>query len=154
MQLQIRRWLSDWPAPFRSRAEAEAFFGGDHLYARTFAESLDEAPDGYRPAFEVEHRVCAIADVVATSYWVEWEKVECPTLLVDGETSSVSADLVRRMAQGNPACRSVPEPGAGHDLHLTAPTEWRRTLCGFLRDHEVNACHAPGGRALGRRLAH
>ena len=138
VQLQVHRWLSNWPVPFLSRAAAQAFFGGDSLYARTFAESLDEVPDGYRAAFELDHMVRAIADVTATSYWPEWEKVSCPTLLVGGETSFVSADLLRRMAQSNPACQYVQVSGAGHDLHLETPTEWRRTLCDFLQCHEVN----------------
>lgn len=135
----VRDWLSTWPMPFPSRAAAQTFFGGENLYARTFAASLDEAPDGFRPAFDVAHMVRAMADVATTSYWADWAAIQCPTLLVGGETSFVSQALLRRMAQDNPVSRYTCIPGARHDVHLETPAEWRRTLGDFLAEHEVLA---------------
>ncbi len=63
------------------------------------------------------------------SFWPEWERLTCPALVVLGEQGIVRPEDAAAMAE---RVRVVEIPGAGHDLHLDAPAEWRAALSGFL----------------------
>ena len=121
----VRRWLASWPLPFATDEDALTFFGGDTLWARTWAGGLDHTEDGLRPAFDADVMVAALGEGAVRSYWAEWAAVRCPTLVVLAHTTSAPSLTGRSM---------VVIPDAGHDLHLDQPRAWRRTLAGFLAE--------------------
>ncbi len=131
---QIRNWLEGWPVPFRSKEEAKKFFGGDTLYARTFAASLEKLEDGYWPAFNNKDMIRSMDDVVSQNYWNDWRKITCPTLIVGGEKSFISQELLKKMAKVIPDGKYACISRAGHDVHLEAPYEWRSTVEKYIKE--------------------
>lgn len=133
-QDNIRNWLESWPVPFRNFDDAKRFFGGDTLYGRTFAESMEKRPDGYWPAFNNEDMIHSIKDVVSQNYWEDWRKISCPTLVVGGEKSFISQDLLRIMAKNITDGRYICISEAGHDLHLEVSSTFREVVESFLEE--------------------
>jgi pimeloyl-ACP methyl ester carboxylesterase len=129
----VREWLESWPVPFETRAQAIEFFGGDSLWARTWADGLVARDGGLWPAFRADAMVAALAEVSATSSWDEWSAIRCPICVVRAAKGDNSATY-RRMIELQPGARLVEIEGAGHDLHLDQPERWRATLGRFLAD--------------------
>lgn len=136
VQQGVQAWLSSWPLPFPTLADAKAFFGGETLYAQTWLEVLEEHADGYWPQFDQMTMVRSMADVAERDYWQEWEQVRCPALVVGGANSFVEQDVLREMATRIPLGRYRQIASAGHDLHLDQPEAWRATVSEFL--HELS----------------
>jgi pimeloyl-ACP methyl ester carboxylesterase len=126
----VKRWLESWPVPFPTREDAQEFFGGDTLYARTWASMLEKSADGYRPSFRIEEMVAAIADVASHDHWSEWEQITCPTLVVGAERGAIPAEQVELMIASGSSYAQVPD--AGHDVHLEQPERWRDAVEAFL----------------------
>lgn len=114
-----------------SREVAAAFFGGGPVGA-AWAAGLEERPDGWRPRFDREVMVRSLADVARRSFWGEWERVECPTLLVLGQSGIIPAPEAGEMLLRRPATAAVSVPGAGHDLHLERPEALYDVVSDFL----------------------
>ncbi len=127
-------WLSSWPLPFPTLADAKVFFGGETLYAQTWLEVLEEHADGYWPQFDPTSMVRSMADVAERDYWQEWEQVRCPTLIVGGANSFVAQDDLREMATRNPFGHYRQIANAGHDLHLDQPEAWRAMVSEFVQE--------------------
>jgi pimeloyl-ACP methyl ester carboxylesterase len=77
--------------------------------------------------------VCPPSDcptATTRAYWEEWGRIRCPVLVVRaGEGSHISDEDARAMAQ---RAQLVELPGAGHDVHLERPAEWRGAVSAFL----------------------
>jgi pimeloyl-ACP methyl ester carboxylesterase len=131
-QDSIREWLSSWPLPFPTLTDARLFFGGHTLFASTWIEVLEERQDGYWPQFHLEHMVASMADITTHDYWNEWEKVQCPTLVVGGAASCIDQQELQKMAERIPDGRYSLVPRAGHDLHLEQPDLWQQAVLPFL----------------------
>jgi pimeloyl-ACP methyl ester carboxylesterase len=127
----VRRWLESWPLPFASVAEAAGFFGGESLRARTWAGGLERRGDGLWPAFDVEVMLAALAEACTVSYWDEWRRLRCPTLLVRA-AGLEGRETYQRMIAEAPSATLVDIAEAGHDLHLDRPDAWRAQLEAFL----------------------
>jgi pimeloyl-ACP methyl ester carboxylesterase len=127
----VRRWLESWPVPFASDTDAAGFFGGESLRARTWADGLERRGDGLWPAFDDEVMIAALADVSVASYWDEWRRVRCPTLLVRA-AGVEGRDVYERMIAEAPSASLVEIADAGHDVHLDRPDLWREQLTTFL----------------------
>src|SRR5437763_3982373 len=63
----VRAWLNAWPVPFRDRAAAIAHFG-DTEWGRSWADGLEMASDGLRPAFDAEVMVECLAESSRLDY--------------------------------------------------------------------------------------
>jgi pimeloyl-ACP methyl ester carboxylesterase len=134
VQQGVQHWLSLWPLPFPTLADARAFFGGETLYAQTWLEVLEEHADGYWPQFDQTTMVGSMADVAERDYWQEWEQVRCPTLIIGGANSFVSQDELQEMATRIPLGDYRQIADAGHDVHLEQPQAWRAVVTGFLQE--------------------
>jgi pimeloyl-ACP methyl ester carboxylesterase len=75
------------------------------------------------PQFDLDVMERTLRETVGRSFWGEWERIECPRLVVRAE---------KGMAERLPQAQLAEIPGAGHDLHLDSPVEWRRALERFL----------------------
>jgi esterase len=65
--------------------------------------------------------------------WKQVEKINCPTLIVRGETSNVlDQETVNRMLDVMPAATAVEIPGAGHAVPQDRPKEFWAAVNGFL----------------------
>jgi pimeloyl-ACP methyl ester carboxylesterase len=124
--------LRRWPVPFPSREAALEFFGGPSLMADTWANGLEPRDGGWWPRFDIEVMARTLAEAHSRSYWEEWERIECPALVVRGGDGSLPADVAKAMVSRARDATLVDLPGAGHDLHLDHPREWRHALSDFV----------------------
>jgi pimeloyl-ACP methyl ester carboxylesterase len=131
----VRGWLAEWPEPFPDEAAARAFFGGDTLFARTWAAGLEQREDGLRRAFDADVLLAALAEANAGSWWAEWQSITCPTLIVRAR-DGVPEDEVARMRALLPAAHLAEIEDAGHDVHLDQPARWRAVVEAFLASVE------------------
>jgi pimeloyl-ACP methyl ester carboxylesterase len=127
----VRGWLGAWPVPFAGRAEALAFFGGESLWAQAWVSGLETRTDGLHAMFDIERLLAALSDAEARSYWSEWSRISCPTLIVRAE-GGLSVDDARLMAESVPNAKLTTITDSGHDMHLERADAWRETLSAFL----------------------
>lgn len=128
---RVREWLESWPIPFADRGQALAHFG-DTAWGRAWAGGLEQRQDGLWPAFDAEVMVAALDEIAGRSYWDEWGRIACPTLVVRGEGGGVDAEFAERMVRALPTASTAAIAGAGHDVHLDQPSRWREAVEGFL----------------------
>jgi pimeloyl-ACP methyl ester carboxylesterase len=128
----VRDRLEAWPVPFSSLGDAKAFFGGETLAARAWSDGLEEREGALWPPFDVEVMVAALSATVGTNYWEDWAQIEAPTLIVRAGQGELRESEAREMLARLPGATLVEIAGAGHDVHLEAPIEWRKTVAPFL----------------------
>jgi pimeloyl-ACP methyl ester carboxylesterase len=129
-ELEVRDWLDSWPVPFPDQETAVRFFGGDSLRARAWAGGLEEREGGLWPRFDADTLLRALREA-ASGWWHAWSSIRCPTLIVRGEHGVPSEDaeaMAGRLSEA--VVKTV--PGAGHDVHLEQPVDWRRIVEPFL----------------------
>ena len=83
--------------------------------------------------FDAQVVTQTLAVTVGVEYWNEWGSIRAPTLIVRGERGWVSGTEAREMAARLATAEAVAIEGAGHNVHLDAPEEWRRVIEDFLR---------------------
>ncbi|MFE0425135.1 alpha/beta fold hydrolase [Streptomyces sp. NPDC058953] len=127
----VGRWLDSWPVPFVSREAAVPFLGGGAVGAG-WAAGLEERDGGWWPRFDRDVMVRALAEGARRTFWDEWERVACPTLVVLGESGFVPQEEVDGMLRRRPGTVAVSVPGAGHDLHLERPDALFAVVSDFL----------------------
>jgi len=132
----LARSLGRWPVPFASREAAVAFFGGPSLTADAWADGLERRDDGWWPRFDVHVMVRTLRDAGRRSYWEEWERIACPTLVVRAGNGSLSAADARAMAERGRDVQLVEVDDAKHDVHLDRPVQWRRAVSRFLDERQ------------------
>lgn len=133
LAVEVRDKLQGWPVPFRSRSEATAFFGGPSVAATAWVSGLEERDDGLWPRFDIEVLVRMIEAMAGQDHWTEWGRISCPTLIVRGESGSLTAEDAESMRSRMPRATVVEVRAAGHDVHLDRPDDWRQVLSLFLR---------------------
>jgi pimeloyl-ACP methyl ester carboxylesterase len=129
---EVEASLRRWPVPFASVLEAARYFGGSPGSAAAWANGLERREDGWWPRFDFDVMKRTLGDALARSYWTEWERISSPVLVVRAGNGDVPATTAQAMTQRLASSRLIEVPGAGHDLHLDRPEEWRAVLTGFL----------------------
>ena len=127
----ITRSLRRWPVPFASRTAAVAHFGGPGPRAEAWADGLEPRDDGLWPRFDVDVMARTIQEADDHTYWDEWERIACPLLVIRSE-HGLPAEAAREMVRRARRAQLVEVAGAGHDVHLDAPSHWRRAVAAFL----------------------
>jgi pimeloyl-ACP methyl ester carboxylesterase len=102
---------------------------GDDAEVDDTIAALATWPD---PRFDLEVMELTLRASLGRSFWAEWERIACPTLVVRAERGIVPAEEARAMVEGLPHARLTEIAGAGHDVHLDSPAAWRRALGDFL----------------------
>lgn len=126
---RVKQWLEGWPVPFASRDAAAVFFARNASWAQAWADGLEQREDGLYPSFDPDVMIATLTKAIG-SYWDEWRRIECPTLVV--VTTDHRAEPVRRMLAEQPHASLAEVSDAGHDLHLDNPPGWRAAIEGFL----------------------
>ncbi|MFF5468644.1 alpha/beta fold hydrolase [Streptomyces achromogenes] len=129
--LAIGAWLDSWPVPFPSRAAAVSFFGGGPA-GEGWAAGLERHEDGWRPRFDRDVMIAALAGTARRSSLPAWRRVGCPTLAVFARSSLIPGPDIDAMLARRPPTVAVSVPGTGHDLHMERPEILHELLEGFL----------------------
>lgn len=129
---EVEASLRRWPVPFASVLEAARYFGGSPGSAAAWANGLERREDGWWPRFEFDVMKRTLSEALARSYWREWERIRSPVLIVRAGDGDVAPEAAAEMTARLESSRLIEVPGAGHDLHLDSPDEWRAVLTGFL----------------------
>ncbi|MFI6360376.1 alpha/beta fold hydrolase [Streptomyces sp. NPDC050743] len=116
----VRRWLDSWPSPFLSRDAAVQFFGGGAI-GRGWADGLEERGGQWWPRFDPDVMVQSVVDAARHSFAHEWERIDCPTLLILAQSSFISPARVDELMRRRVPTVSVSIRGTRHDLHLEQP---------------------------------
>jgi pimeloyl-ACP methyl ester carboxylesterase len=128
----LDRSLRRWPVPFASRDAAIRFFGGPSLRAELWADGLEHRDGGWWPRFDIDVMMRTLREATSRSYWEEWQRVACRTLVVRAGKGQIARDQAQAMVGRGRRVTVVELVDAEHDLHLDRPAEWRRTVCQFL----------------------
>ncbi|MFD8922463.1 alpha/beta fold hydrolase [Streptomyces sp. NPDC059569] len=128
---RIGGWLDSWPVPFASTEAATAFFGGGPA-GRAWAAGLAEHPDGLRPRVDRDVMVACVAENARRSFWEEWSRVRCPTLVVRGASGSMPEAEATEMRVRRPGTEVRVIPSAAHDVHLDQPGALHEAIAAFL----------------------
>ncbi len=127
----IEQSLGRWPERFAGRDEALAFFAARGLPAVVWANGLEPSGSGLAPRWELATMVACARELGTRSWWPEWRRVRCPTLVLAGE-SSIGLEHAAAMADALGDARAEAIAGAGHELHLEAEREWHEAIASFL----------------------
>jgi pimeloyl-ACP methyl ester carboxylesterase len=88
-----------------------------------------------------------LRDAFARSYWSEWERIGCPTLVVRAKDGGIPRAVANRMVACLDQARLVELPGSEHDVHLARADQWRAALSTFLDSlADGNRIALPGSR--------
>lgn len=130
---EIGSWVDGWPVPFEEPSRATEFFGHP-----AWAGNLERRSDGWYPKVDRDAMVAAVAELATTSYWADWERLCCPTLVVRGARGTMRVREFEEMRDRRPAAAPATEftvvPDAGHDVHLDRPGELHAAMAAFLGD--------------------
>lgn len=133
VQEKIGGWLDSWPNPFPSRQAAVDFFGGGAV-GEGWAAGLEERDGGWWPRFDRDVMVDSLAENARRSFWDEWTKIACPTLVVLGQSGIIPPQEIDDMLRLRPDTTAVSIPGTGHDVHLERPDALQQILEELLRE--------------------
>lgn len=131
VQQETGDWLDSWPTPFPSREAAVDFLGGGAV-GEGWAAGLEERDSGWWPRFDLDVMVGSSAENARRSFWDEWTRIACPTLVVLGELGIIRPQEIDEMLRLRPDTAAVSIPGTGHDLHLERTDVLRQVLQDFL----------------------
>jgi pimeloyl-ACP methyl ester carboxylesterase len=124
-------WLHALPVEFSSAEAVFAEFGP--IAGRYFLESFDRTPTGWRLHGRPERWIAIAAEWGTRDYWVQWQSIKAPVLLIEAGDSVAPPGQMRRMAQlAGPRATYVQVPGAGHLVHDDAPQAYREAVENFL----------------------
>lgn len=133
VQEKIGGWLDSWPNPFPSRQAAVDFFGGGAV-GEGWAAGLEERDGGWWPRFDRDVMVDSLAENARRSFWDEWTKIACPTLVVLAQSGIIPPQEIDDMLHLRPDTTAVSIPGTGHDVHLERPDALQQILEELLRE--------------------
>ncbi|WP_406352544.1 alpha/beta fold hydrolase [Streptomyces sp. NBC_00658] len=125
---EIAAWLDSWPTPFKSPSAAAEFFGHE-----AWARGLEEYMEGWRPRVDRDTMVAAVTELASHSYWPQWDRIRCPTLVIRGANGTMPESEATQMKDRRPTTTAVHViPDASHDVHLDRPAELHATVTAFL----------------------
>ena len=118
--------------PFASLEAAQAWFGGRPPRAEAWARGLEHRAGGWWPRFDVDVMVRTLRAAAEEPVWDAWSRAACPALVARAGHGELTQSDARAMAERARQASVVEVSGAGHDVHLDCPAEWRRVLSRFL----------------------
>ena len=142
---QYEKLLDSIPTPFADkRQEKNLLMNHFHqiqwkrdpkgLLGQFLYTNLEEKPDGQVDwIFSRQAILDSVREGRQKDSWTEWESLQCPVLLLRGESSRELTDGVfHQMLQRQTKAKGVQIPNAGHWVHYDQPQIFVRVLCEFL----------------------
>jgi pimeloyl-ACP methyl ester carboxylesterase len=83
--------------------------------------ALRASPAPYGAELDPDAAAATVAEIAARDWWLEWQRVRCPVLVVRGEHGELSRELAEEMTGSRSAASFVEIADAGHDVHLDRP---------------------------------
>lgn len=126
-------WLHALPVEFDSADAIVAEFGA--AAGRYFLDAFDRTATGWRLHGEPQDWVAIAAEWGTEDYWVQWQSVRVPVLLIEAGDSVTPPGQMQAMAQtAGDRATYVRVEGAGHLVHDDAPDAYRAAVEAFLRN--------------------
>nr|WP_296772898.1 alpha/beta hydrolase [Rhodococcus sp. (in: high G+C Gram-positive bacteria)] len=119
-----------WPQPFATEDEMVTFFGP--VAGQYFADSFVRGDDGFLLHGDVSTFEAISAEWGTRHFWDEWERVEAPSLLIEGEFGITPVGQMAEMHARNRKSTYVRVPGAAHLVHDEQPEQYRAAVSEFL----------------------
>lgn len=124
-------WLHALPAEFDSAEAIFAEFGP--IAGRYFLEAFDRTATGWRLHGRPERWIAIAGEWGTRDYWVQWQAVRTPVLLIEAEDSVTPPGQMQRMRElASGPVTYLRVPGAGHLIHDDAPEAYQRAVEEFL----------------------
>ena len=124
-------WLHSLPEEFDSADAVLAEFGP--VAGQYFLEAFDRTETGWRLHGAPEKWIAIAAEWGTRDYWMQWQAVRAPVLLIEAGDSVVPPGQMARMVElAGGRARHVRVPGTGHLVHDDAPEDFRRAVESFL----------------------
>jgi pimeloyl-ACP methyl ester carboxylesterase len=89
------------------------------------------AASHWYPRWDRTTIINTVAELATTAYWPEWSRITCPTLLIQGEHSTMRPDEPATMLTHRPHTRLTRIPDAAHDVHLDQPDRLYEAIRAF-----------------------
>ncbi len=122
--------IRSWPQPFRTDDEVRRYFGD--VAGQYFLDSFIRREDGWYLHGDVSTFEAISQEWGTRHFWKEWEAVDAPSLLIEGEFGITPARQMRDMAVRNRKSSYILVPGAAHLVHDEQPQLYREKVEGFL----------------------
>lgn len=123
-----RAYFDTWPEPFQSLAHVRRFFAP---YGDYFTECFEERDGGYRLIADLDVLYRIAAEWGEREYWSTVDKIRCPLLVIEAETTVMPAGQQKELAARSRGTH-LRIPGAGHVVHADAPDTYREAIEAFL----------------------
>jgi len=122
--------IRNWPQPFPTEAAVLDYFG--EVAGRYFLDSFARRADGWYLHGEVETFEAISSEWGRRDFWAEWEAVDVPSLLLEGEFGITPDGQMAEMHARNPKSEYVFVPGATHLIHDESPQTYQEAVTSFL----------------------
>ncbi|MDJ0393417.1 alpha/beta hydrolase [Rhodococcus sp. G-MC3] len=122
--------IRGWPQPFVTEDAVLAFFG--EVAGRYFLDSFVRRDDGFHLHGDVSTFEAISSEWGTRHFWDEWERVQVPSLLIEGEFGITPEGQMAEMRARNPKSTYVRVSGAAHLVHDEQPERYRAAVSEFL----------------------
>lgn len=123
--------IESWPQPFPTEVAVREYFGD--VAGQYFLDSFERRPDGWYLHGDVATFEAISSEWGTRHFWAEWESVDVPSLLLEGEFGITPKGQMEEMSRRNPKSEYVSVPGAAHLIHDERPEDYREVVAAFLR---------------------
>jgi pimeloyl-ACP methyl ester carboxylesterase len=122
--------IRGWPQPFPTEKDVLDYFG--EVAGTYFLDSFVRRPNGWYLHGDVGVFEAISQEWGTRHFWTEWESVEAPSLLIEGEFGITPDGQIAEMHARNPKSAHVLIPGAAHLVHDEQPERYREEVTAFL----------------------
>ncbi|MFD4368910.1 alpha/beta fold hydrolase [Rhodococcus sp. NPDC058521] len=123
--------IEEWPQPFPTEESAIEYFGP--VAGRYFLDAFEKRDGGWYLHGDVATFRDISEEWGGRHFWDQWQAVDVPALLIEGEFTITPAGQMRRMADEHASAQYVRITDAGHLVHDDQPVRYREVVEDFLR---------------------
>ncbi len=122
--------IRQWPQPFTTETAVRDYFG--EVAGQYFLDSFERREDGWYLHGDVSTFEAISAEWGTRHFWNEWDAIEIPTLLIEGESGITPPGQMAQMHTCKQGSSYVVVPGAAHLVHDEQPGRYRELVTDFL----------------------